>query len=524
MKKFFFLFLIFPAIVSSQISPGDLSRFHSNLEGLSNCTKCHELGKQLTNQKCLACHEEINTRIKNNQGYHSGKEVKGNACWKCHSEHNGRNFKIISFNKNQFKHSLTGFELNGSHSNLDCNKCHKNDFIADSKLKKRKDSYLGLSGACTTCHEDYHQKTLGDNCIACHNAEKFRPAGLFSHDKSKFKLAGMHTNVKCDNCHQKILRSGKLFQKFNGLDFNSCSDCHKDVHAGKFGNDCKSCHNTSGFNSINKNSFDHNKTNFKLIGKHNLVDCSKCHGKDLNSKPKHQKCNDCHKDYHNGDFTQLNKSTDCSDCHTESGFSPSTFTVEKHNDAGFKLVGAHQAIPCKNCHMKNNVWQFRKIGLRCINCHSNVHEKEITPEIMVDSECTVCHNQDSWNKVVFDHDKTIFSLSGKHLLAACRNCHYNKADISKQKFIFASSKSNCENCHTDIHNGQFAKGDETNCNKCHNSENWNPVNFDHSKTRFLLTGKHLTIECGKCHKKAEKNGKEFINYKIEDFRCIVCHS
>ncbi|MFZ4401794.1 MAG: hypothetical protein ACOYO1_17325, partial [Bacteroidales bacterium] len=40
----------------AQISPGELSNYHSHLEGISNCTKCHVLGEQLSNDKCLACH------------------------------------------------------------------------------------------------------------------------------------------------------------------------------------------------------------------------------------------------------------------------------------------------------------------------------------------------------------------------------------------------------------------------------------------------------------------------------------
>ena len=49
--------------LAAQISPGDLSNPHSNLEGISNCTQCHVLGNKQTNEKCLACHTEINERI-----------------------------------------------------------------------------------------------------------------------------------------------------------------------------------------------------------------------------------------------------------------------------------------------------------------------------------------------------------------------------------------------------------------------------------------------------------------------------
>ncbi|RJP71950.1 MAG: cytochrome C [Ignavibacteriales bacterium] len=524
MKNLFFLLLVFSSTVIPQISPGDLSLPHSHLEGLSNCTKCHEIGKQLTINKCLSCHNEINSRIKNNLGYHSDADVKGKHCWKCHSEHNGRNFRIINFNKNKFNHSKVNFELTGSHADLACSKCHNKTFINDSKLKKRKDTYLGLSPSCSGCHEDYHQSTLGNDCSSCHNTNKFRPAVLFNHDKSGFRLTGMHSKVKCEECHPKVRVSGQSFQKFKGNRFNNCVDCHKDIHAGKFGSDCKTCHNTSGFNLINKNSFDHNKTNFRLIGKHIQVECSKCHGKDLNSKPKHENCNDCHKDYHNGEFKTGNRNPDCKDCHSETGFSPSSFTEEKHNNTGFRLVGAHQAIPCKSCHIKNNEWRFRKIGSVCTDCHNNIHGAEITTNIMSNSDCTICHNQTGWSRIDFNHNITKFALVGKHLLADCRDCHSDKTDAGRPAYIFASLKADCENCHKDVHNKQFLQNGITDCGRCHSFDNWSLNNFDHSKTRFPLTGKHSIIECSRCHKKTEKDGKVFTNYKIEDFRCIVCHS
>ena len=47
----------------AQISPGELSSAHSNLEGMSNCTKCHSLGSQIGNKECLNCHTEIKKLI-----------------------------------------------------------------------------------------------------------------------------------------------------------------------------------------------------------------------------------------------------------------------------------------------------------------------------------------------------------------------------------------------------------------------------------------------------------------------------
>ncbi len=72
----------------------------------------------------------------------------------------------------------------------------------DSKLKKRKNTYLGLNTNCFSCHEDIHQKTLGDNCSKCHNTESFKPAVKFDHSNAEFKLTGAHQKVECIGCHK----------------------------------------------------------------------------------------------------------------------------------------------------------------------------------------------------------------------------------------------------------------------------------------------------------------------------------
>ncbi|MCW9065807.1 MAG: cytochrome C, partial [Ignavibacteriaceae bacterium] len=68
--------------------------------------------------------------------------------------------------------------------------------------KKRKNTYLGLNANCFTCHEDIHQKTLGDNCSKCHNTEVFKPAANFDHSTAAFKLTGAHQKVECISCHK----------------------------------------------------------------------------------------------------------------------------------------------------------------------------------------------------------------------------------------------------------------------------------------------------------------------------------
>ena len=95
----------------AQLSPGKLTKAHSKLEGLANCTQCHTIGAKISEQKCLDCHKELKGRISSKKGYHVSSAVKGKECITCHSEHHGLNFDMVRFDKKTFDHKLTCYEL-----------------------------------------------------------------------------------------------------------------------------------------------------------------------------------------------------------------------------------------------------------------------------------------------------------------------------------------------------------------------------------------------------------------------------
>ncbi|MCK5677809.1 MAG: hypothetical protein KAH72_04975, partial [Flavobacteriaceae bacterium] len=199
--------MIFLLIVSfnsySQISPGDLSQAHAELEGMSNCTLCHDLGEKVSNEKCLDCHDEIQSLLDQNSGYHANSKVVKKDCFECHNDHHGRKFDMIRFDEDNFDHDLTGYELEGNHEVIDCRKCHEPDNIQSREIKKRKNTFLGLEEKCLSCHDDYHQETLSSNdCVSCHDMEAFKPASKFDHDETDYKLIGEHKSVDCKECHE----------------------------------------------------------------------------------------------------------------------------------------------------------------------------------------------------------------------------------------------------------------------------------------------------------------------------------
>ena len=509
----------------AQISPGELAKVHSHLEGMSNCTKCHILGEKVSNSKCLECHTELKARIDLQKGYHSSAEVRGKECVRCHSDHHGLAFQIVRFDKSNFDHTLAGFALSDTHSNKQCTSCHKSAFIKDPDIRKKKFTYLGLNPECLTCHTDYHQKTLSVKCEECHDFETFSPAKKFDHKRAGFQLTGKHQDVPCLKCHKIGTLNGLKFQEFKGIKFAACSNCHTDPHQNKFGQNCSQCHTDQSFTIIKiGNNFDHNKTDFKLEGRHQQVDCKLCHKAGFTTAIKSEQCRNCHNDYHDNQFAVNGVSPDCSSCHTVDGFAGSSFTIEKHNKTSFRLEGGHLATPCFACHKKGEKWSFREIGRQCRDCHKNIHENYISEKYYPDANCESCHNVSRWNSVSFDHSKTTFEITGSHAKKSCRDCHFKSDAEGVARQQFRGLSTNCSGCHEDVHASQFDNNGITDCSKCHTFESFKPASrFDHSKTRFPLDGKHVNVACIKCHKEIKQNEKIFVLYKIKEFKCEDCH-
>lgn len=508
----------------AQISPGPLAAVHANLEGISNCTHCHTLGSKVTNDKCLACHTELKARVDPGKGYHSSTEVKGKNCTSCHSDHHGVNFQILRFDKEKFNHNLAGFPLIGAHAKRSCKDCHKAEFIANPKIKSKKFTYLGLNTACMNCHTDYHQKSITAPCQDCHDFNAFKPATKFNHAMAIYRLLGMHQAVACEKCHPVTMTNNVKFQQFTGIQFKQCSNCHTDPHKGQFGLNCNSCHSETSFHTVKGiGNFDHAKTQFPLENKHQAVPCKSCHKNNIADPLKHDKCYDCHTDYHAGQFVKQGIPVDCSACHTTKGFPGSSFTIEQHNTAVFKLEGAHLATPCFACHKKQEKWSFRQIGSRCADCHNDIHEGIIDLKYYPEKKCSACHNPTRWSNIAFDHSQTRFALSGPHAALSCRACHFRKDSTGTEHQQFSEMQANCSGCHRDNHNKQFENNGITDCMRCHTADIWKIPAFDHNKTAFRLDGKHQNVACAKCHKSVTEGNITYILYKIKDTRCESCH-
>ena len=253
------------------------------------------------------------------------------------------------------------------------------------------------------------------------------------------------------------------------------------------------------------------------------MDCKSCHKGSYTKALKHNSCADCHSDFHKKQLAKNGVSPDCSECHSVETFSPSFYTLEKHNQSNFSLDGAHLATPCFMCHKTEDNWDFGKRETSCVACHKNIHDSYLDKKYMPDSECKSCHSNSVWDEITFDHNKTSFQLLGKHKNASCRDCHFkeNQEGLPIQRFKELTSA--CENCHIDIHYKQFVEENKNECERCHSFTNWNPEKFKHDKARFKLDGKHQGLKCNDCHKQADELVLKYIVYKFEDISCASCH-
>lgn len=541
------LAFLLAAAAKAQISPGPLARAHQSLNGSANCVKCHAVSTRSPNFRCLECHREIAAELRQNRGLHatfprSGPE--GAACVKCHSDHNGENFNMVRWDPTPkgFDHTKTGYPLDGKHATAGCRACHNAQHIAPGArdLLGSKDpnrTWLGLSPACTTCHEDKHQGRLGPNCMQCHSTTDWKGARLdtqhFDHSKTRYPLTGAHVFTPCQKCHTPDAAGQP---RYIGIPFNTCSACHADPHKGGFKQTCESCHSTATWKkSAFTTTFDHSKTRFPLLGKHIEVGCLDCHkGGDFKAPIAHDACADCHSDAHRGQFAKRADGGRCESCHTVSGWSPSTFNVADHAKTGFPLAFPHEKVKCADCHTPAGKATRYKIQLAlCMDCHKDEHRGQFAGDPWR-NRCEQCHSGATFKSTSYTlakHQKSDFPLTGGHVAVACNDCHKPASGLSLVRYRF--DQLDCTTCHEDIHRGQFAQqmaalgnaGKPLGCEVCHSTKDWKDLEkFDHARTQFPLEGSHRAVACIDCHKPPNMElNMMHVEFKSAPTGCSGCH-
>ena len=535
---------------AGQISPGPLSRAHESVDGVTDCSNCHEVSAGKPVFKCVPCHTEIAWRIVAQKGLHAAYKIKpgSNAeCANCHPEHNGEDFKLTKWDIQTFDHEKTGYKLEGKHLGLGCNRCHAPGRISERerltiKIKDLSKTFLGVSPSCSNCHEDRHQGRLGSDCLQCHNFSEWAEINIrvFEHSLARYPLTGLHLKVPCQRCHTP---GPDKVPRYIGIPFRNCTDCHADPHRGGFSQTCQSCHVTSGWNKTLgaelSRTVDHSKTKFPLLGKHAEVECVRCHaGGDFKKALAFQKCTDCHQlDPHGGQFAKRRGGIECSNCHSTDSFKPSTFGLKEHATTGYPLQGKHATLQCAQCHLpkgKQTIYAMR--FQYCTDCHADQHAGQFAgaPHL---NRCEDCHNLQRFLPSTFSlrrHNGTSFRLTGSHVAVPCSDCHKQSVNFKpKATMQYHWQGLACQSCHADPHEGRFnefmrrsANGTKFDCEACHSTETWGELShYDHSKTAFPLTGTHKRTKCADCHKSPNaKAGIIHADFKRAPARCEACHA
>ena len=544
--------LIWPTMALAQISPGPLSRAHQSLNGPLHCGSCHKLGTGENQFKCLDCHTGIADRLARRRGFHAAVMKPGASsrdCISCHSDHNGLNFPLVRWEPSEqaFDHRKTGYVLEGKHAALTCKQCHNPSNIPPAeigiiKVEDPNRTFLGLSRDCHSCHEDAHGGRLGRDCAQCHNSVDWKAAATgFNHSKTRYLLTGAHAQVACQKCHRTDPANPKVTQ-YTGIPFAKCSDCHSDPHHGEFKANCESCHTTAGWRQASETkasvNFDHSRTKFPLVGKHQGVKCDACHaGGDFNKPLAHTRCMDCHRDVHGGQFLARKDHGECASCHTEEGFKPAKFGIKEHASTAYPLEGRHTTVECAKCHIPAGEKTLYKVKFaRCTDCHRDIHLGQFA-SAPNNNRCESCHTLKGFKPSTFTlarHSTTLFQLTGSHLAVACLDCHRvpdGSAPNSAVPYHFKTLA--CTECHTDPHHGEFRArmekpgptGQPVGCEACHNLKAWSDTaRFDHSTTRFTLTGTHRAVACADCHKppNLEVTMKN-VAFNSAPLNCEGCH-
>lgn len=429
----------------------------------------------------------------------SAQSPHGNSLkYDCSVCHESTTWNVIPSNI-KFKHDETNFPLKGQHTSVSCTSCHESLIFNQ------------VNNNCFSCHKDIHQNTLGNECYDCHNTFSWGINNIEEiHNQTRFPLIGKHKKADCIQCHSGF--NEKIFEPLS----IECYDCHfndyqsakfPDHIAAGFSKECSECH------SINSNKW--NVTNIKhdffpLTGGHNIPNCFSCHQQEtflgLSTE-----CASCHLDTYtatiNPNHSAAGITTNCQTCHNINSWIPSTFN---HISTGFELLGRHATIDCSSCHVGTTT------GLQqnCISCHLNNYNS--APAHLIQNyplNCEMCHNSVAWNQTNFNHNTTIFPLTGAHLNTNCSGCHSSG---------FSGTTTICSDCHINNYNSSVNPSHTnlllpTDCNSCHTTNpGWKPASFSIHNNYYQLIGAHSVIanNCITCH-----NG----NYNNTPNTCFGCH-
>ncbi|MBP7147004.1 MAG: hypothetical protein KBD01_05630 [Acidobacteria bacterium] len=497
--------------------------------------------------RCSACHENRHS------------PSLGDDCSRCHDARGWRPAP-------GFDHARTSFPLQGKHASVKCTECHRPPSGAAQPVASAQSGpppFKPLAhAACSDCHRDPHQGRLGADCAGCHTTESFRKVDQrgFDHEKTRYPLRGRHRQVACAECHDPQ-RGGSARPRFD-----RCDACHRDQHAGLATlqgrpADCGECHSVDGYRPSTFTVARHRDAAYPLDGKHAQVSCESCHARGgaesaarlgparVTLRRPHARCEDCHRDAHAGQLAARAGGSACATCHAVSGWKPSRYATPEHAALRLPLVGRHARIECAACHgpVRDRApapGEEQELGparvrfavpVQCEQCHRDPHGGRFAAAGARPARdgCQSCHGVDTFRVSTYGeqaHRGARFPLDGAHRAIPCAECHRElapspaRAKPEQVRLPFEIAGQACADCHRDPHAGQFAKGDGTRCDACHEQAAFRPApRFRHDRTAFPLDGAHAKVACEKCHTARLEGGVRTVLYRPLAHACQDCH-
>jgi hypothetical protein len=271
---------------------------------------------------------------------------------------------------------------------------------------------------------------------------------------------------------------------------------------------CTKCHDLKRNASLLKCLECHTEIRDRVVNKKGL------HATFVGTNPAGQECAKCHSDHNGVNFALVR-------------WDPNRESLD-HSKTGYTLEGKHVGVACEKCHKAENIPAAARPGILvkdlnrtylglprdCIGCHTDEHRGQ------VGTDCKSCHTLDGWKPASrFNHANSKYPLTGAHEKVDCAKCHASIQDANAKSYVKYTGLSfaKCTGCHADPHKGAFINP----CESCHVTSSWTRVTqmpgFDHSKTKFPLLGKHMTVACKDCHTKDD------FKTPVPHAKCMDCH-
>lgn len=445
-----------------------------------------------------------------------------NNCLDCHSVDGWDYIDSLAFN-----HSNTDFELEGSHTSVDCKSCHA-DLVFDNAIND-----------CNSCHTDLHANSVGNDCARCHNSQNWLVDNIPQlHEENGFPLIGTHNTKACVACHKS---DNNLVWNRIG---NECLACHQQDYMvtkapnhieAQFSTNCEECHSPLATEWGAENFH----LQFPLVYGHN-TDCAACHT--------------------NGNYTSL--SSECSSCHQvdfaatkepnhqASGFSNTCIECHSPDPISWEVPGFHDVFTlenkhntdCASCHTSQD---FTQASPECVSCHLPDYSATKEPNHLasgMSNTCTECHSNTAVNWNVPNYHNS-FPLTGSHDVDDCAACHKSEN--------FYDISSECVSCHLPDYNATTqpnhkALNFDEDCTKCHTIKSWTPAKFEeHDNLYFPIyrgdhrgewnsctdchtqSGNYSSFSCIDCHEhrksEMDEEHRKEKDYRYESNACLECH-